>query len=49
MTELEGLSVNEMGKNEAILTITNPVFRFSASGFDVNRDLIIDADATPFA
>ena len=49
MTELEGLSVNEMGKNEALLTIANPVFRFSASGFDVNRDLIIDSDVTPLA
>jgi len=47
ITELEGFSVSEMGKNKALLTVTNPKFRFSAFGFDVNRDLIIDADAEP--
>lgn len=47
ITELEGFSVNEIGKNKALLTVTNPKFRFSAFGFDVNRDLIIDADAEP--
>jgi hypothetical protein len=47
ITELEGLSVSEMGQNKAVLTVTNPKFRFSSFGFDVNRDLIIDADATP--
>lgn len=49
MTELKGLSVVEMEKNEALLTITDPEFRFSASGFDLNRDLIIDADVTALA
>jgi hypothetical protein len=49
ITELEGCSVVEMGKNKALLTINKPEFRFSASGFDVNRDLIINAEATPLA
>lgn len=49
MTEVEGLSVVELKQNEALLTITDPVFRFCASGFDLNRDLIIDADATALA
>jgi hypothetical protein len=49
ITELEGCSIVEMGKNKALITIDKEEFLFSASGFDVNRDLIIDAEATPLA
>jgi hypothetical protein len=49
ITELEGCSIVEMGKNKALITINKEEFLFSASGFDVNRDLIIDAEATPLA
>jgi hypothetical protein len=39
----ENVDINPLRANKIRLSVTSPDFRFEASGFDENRDLIVDA------
>lgn len=43
---VEGAAAEKMDANEIILTIEAPEFRFTLTGFDPNRDLVVEANLT---
>lgn len=42
----EGAEAERMEGNEVLLRIEKPVFRFTLTGFDTNRDLVVEANLT---
>ncbi len=45
-TAAEGSEPEKMDGNEVLLRIDDPVFRFTLTGFDINRDLVVEANLT---
>ena len=45
-TTAEGAEAEKMDSNEVLLRIDEPVFRFTLTGFDTNRDLVVEANLT---
>ncbi len=41
---LEGAEVVELAENQMVIRILNPTFNVTVTGFDYNRDIIVDAD-----
>lgn len=39
----EGVDIRRMDGNQVLLRVTDPGFRFTVAGFDVNRDLVVEA------
>ncbi|MDB4739206.1 hypothetical protein OAF91_02290 [Akkermansiaceae bacterium] len=47
--DFEGLDIEQASINRLVFKVTSPHFKFSAEGFDVNRDLILDVRAEVLA
>lgn len=45
-TKAEGAEAEKMDGNEVLLRIEDPEFRFTLTGFDTNRDLVVEANLT---
>lgn len=45
-TIAEGAEAEKMDGNEILLRVENPEFRFTLTGFDRNRDLVVEANLT---
>lgn len=45
-TKAEGAEAEKMDGNEVMLRIEDPEFRFTLTGFDTNRDLVVEASLT---
>lgn len=46
LTTTEGAEPEKMDGNEVLLRIDDPEFRFTLTGFDINRDLVVEANLT---